>query len=600
MTTSQRVFRQRIRRLIVVPLVISLLIVGVLEIQVWRLTSAQNWVDHTDVVLSQARLLLRALVDQETGLRGYLLTHDERFLQPYHSSGAMLDGLFSGTRRLIADNPAQQKEFDDIRQSYTRWHEYAEDTIAKVRANDPAITTVAFNLHGKELMDDVRQQQQEFVDGEERLKDIRMKRSQDVGRTLGWTLLGLVFVFVGTIVNETRSGLRFINAEYASTLDNLENRTRELSESRERLHVTLQSIGDAVIVTDAKGKVTFLNPVAERLLQRTQQSVAGKPLSEIFKIVNEETRLPVESPFTKVMRLGTIVGLANHTVLLRDDGSEISIDDSGAPIRDGSGNIFGVVLVFRDVTEQKGILNTLRTNEKLAAAGKLSASIAHEIHNPLETVRNLFYLMRKRATPELEKLILTAEQELSRVVQITKNMLSLYRESKRATSVKLTEVVDSVADLMQRSFRDKDIQFSKQFLTESPISAFPAEMRQVVSNLIANSIDAVSPGGRIEVRVEDATLEDSHPGVALVVRDNGTGVSKQDQAHLFLPFFTTKGENGTGLGLWIVQGIVSKHGGYIDVSSEVSGENRGTTFTITFPRADAKPVKATQTEEIAS
>jgi len=305
---------------------------------------------------------------------------------------------------------------------------------------------------------------------------------------------------------------------------------------------------------------------------------------EVFKIVNEETRVKTESPFSQVMRLGTVVGLANHTMLLREDGSAIAIDDSGAPIRDDQGNILGVVLVFRNVTEQKEILDTLRSNEKLAAAGKLSASIAHEIHNPLETVRNIFYLMRKRTGQDMDALIEMAEQERTRVVQITKNMLSLYRESKKVTPIKLPEIVDSVAVLLLRPLRDKSVSLSKQFLTEAQISAFPAEMRQVASNLITNAIDAVEPGGHIAVTVEDVLTKNLRPGVALMVADNGSGISKQYLAKLFRPFFTTKGENGTGLGLWITQGIVSKHNGDIELVSDTSAERHGTTFRVTFPR----------------
>ena len=593
MTTSQRVFRQRISRLILVPLFVSLAIFAVLEIQVYRLTAAQNWVDHTDVVLAQARFLLRAIIDQETGLRGYLITRDQRFLEPYRLSGAKLGDLFTSIRSTVSDNPQQQKELEDVRQAYQRWQAYAEDAIARVQKSDPAVTSVAFNLQGKELMDEVRKQQQEFADGEDRLKQVRMQDSRDVGKALQWTLLGLVVVFIGTLVNETRSNARAVSNAYASNLQDLQNKTDELTESRERLQVTLQSIGDAVIVTDSAGKVTFLNPVAEKLTQQAQEKSIGKPLNEIFRIVNEDTRLPVESPFDKVMRLGTVVGLANHTALLRDDGTEISIDDSGAPIRDKNGKILGVVLVFRDVTEQKEILDTLRSNEKLAAAGKLSASIAHEIHNPLETVRNLFFLIHKQATPELEKLVTMADQELSRVVQITKNMLSLYRESRKVIPLKLTEVVDSVHALMQRALRDKNIEFSKQFLTDDDILAYPAEMRQVFSNLLANAIDAVEPGGKIEVSVEESQLKDSRAAVALVVRDNGSGIANRDRPKLFRPFFTTKGESGTGLGLWIVQGIVSKHGGYIDVSSNSDG-SRGTTFKVILPKAEARPSRAAE------
>jgi signal transduction histidine kinase len=143
-------------------------------------------------------------------------------------------------------------------------------------------------------------------------------------------------------------------------------------------------------------------------------------------------------------------------------------------------------------------------------------------------------------------------------LQIAKNMLSLYRESKQVVPTKLGEVVDAVSVILQRSIRDKQITPSTRIRTESRISAFPAEMRQVVSNLLSNAIDAVERGGHIEVDVQDAPFKDSQPGAALVVRDNGSGISKENLSKIFKPFFTTKGENGTGLGLWITHGIVSK------------------------------------------
>jgi signal transduction histidine kinase len=201
--------------------------------------------------------------------------------------------------------------------------------------------------------------------------------------------------------------------------------------------------------------------------------------------------------------------------------------------------------------------------------------------------------LRKNANQEIEKLVVLAEQELSRVVQITKNMLSLYRESKQVIPLKLTEVVESVNVLMERRLRDKNVAFSTHFLTQAQIRAFPAEMRQVVSNLVANAIDAVEPGGEIKVTVEEGNMKDSGAAVALTVSDNGAGIPKDVQAKLFRPFHTTKGENGTGLGLWITQGIVAKHGGYIEVTSNDSPERHGTTFRVVFPRLGAEMASAT-------
>jgi PAS domain S-box-containing protein len=588
MTTSQQVFRRQIRRLILVPLLVTFLIAGVLELQVHRLTTAQDWVDHTDVVLAQSRLLLRYMIDQETGLRGYLLTRDDHFLQPYRTAETALPGLFEQIQANTKDNSEQQSQLANVHQSYDRWHIYSQGAINKVQANDPVTASVPFYLTGKEMMDTVRGQQQQFVDAEETLKQVRLGRSARQGRELLWTLLGLLLVLAGTLINETRGNLRAVDAEYGATLADLRKQTAALHESRERLRVTLHSIGDAVIVTDSDGKINFLNPVAERLTQHTQQQGIGKHLDEVFKIVSEETRLTTESPFSKVMRLGTIVGLANHTLLIRPDNSEIAIDDSGAPIRNAEGQIFGVVLVFRDVTEQREILTILRSNEKMAVAGRLSASIAHEIHNPLETVRNLLFLIRKRKEATDEHLITMAELELSRVVQITKNILSLYRESKQVTPIKLSEVVESVSMLLQRRLRDEQITFSTKLLTEAQISAFPAEMRQVVSNLMSNAIDAAGVGGKVDVIVEESQLKDSRPAVAMTVWDNGPGIAKENLPKLFRPFFTTKGEQGTGLGLWITHGIVSKHGGFIEVASKDSGDDHGTTFRLLFPKLGAE------------
>ena len=588
MTTSQQVFRRQIGRLILVPLLLTFLIAGVLELQVHRLTEAQNWVDHTDVVLAQTRLLTRFIIDQETGLRGSLLTHDNRFLQPYKFAETALPGLIEKMRANIADNPEQQNRLAGISQSYDQWHSYSDNALTLLQSNNPVTASVAFNLTGKQLMDAVRGHLQEFVDAEENLKQVRSRSSERQGRRLQWTLLGLLIVLAAALLNETRGNLRAVDSEYAAVLGHLQKRSAELSESRERLRVTLHSIGDAVIVTGSDGKINFLNSVAERLTQHTQEQAIGKHLDEVFRILSEETRLATESPFTKVMRLGTIVGLANHTLLIRPDGSEIAIDDSGAPIRGSEGHIFGVVLVFRDVTEQREIMTVLRSNEKLALAGRLSASIAHEIHNPLETVRNLLFLIRKRKEATDEQLITMAELELSRVVQITKNILSLYRESKQVTPIRLSEVVESVSMLLQRRIRDEKITFSSKLLTEAQISAFPAEMRQAVSNLMSNAIDAAGVGGKVEVTVEESQFKDSRPAVALTVSDNGHGIAKENLPKLFRPFFTTKGEQGTGLGLWITHGIVSKHGGYIEANSRDSGDDRGTTFRVLFPKLGAE------------
>jgi PAS domain S-box-containing protein len=169
---------------------------------------------------------------------------------------------------------------------------------------------------------------------------------------------------------------------------------KETALQRERLHVTLRSIGDAVLATDTDGRIAYLNPVAEKLTGWPYEQAMGRLLEEVLRIINEETRKPAENPVAKVFREGTVVGLANHTVLISRQGTEIAIEDSAAPIRDDQGELKGVVLVFHDATMERKTQDMLRKAERLAAAARLSASVAHEINNPLASVMYLIYMAK--------------------------------------------------------------------------------------------------------------------------------------------------------------------------------------------------------------
>jgi signal transduction histidine kinase len=288
------------------------------------------------------------------------------------------------------------------------------------------------------------------------------------------------------------------------------------------------------------------------------------------------------------------VGLSHHKVLVRPDRSEIYIHDSGAPIRNDRGELLGIVVVFRDITQQRLTMDALRSNEKLVVAGRLSAAIAHEIHNPLDVAMNLLYLIEQSASSEQTKLVDLAQQELSRVAQITKSMLGLYRESKQPVRVKLAETLESVVVLMESRIREKSIHLIKSQLGKGTVTGFPTEIHQIVSNLVGNAIDAVDRGGTVEISIADTWMKDGSPGVQLCVRDNGKGISDQHMQQLFRPFFTTKGEHGTGLGLWISQGIIEKHGGYIEVESSTE-DPRGTSFQMSLPTSGAEQVVASVT-----
>ena len=294
-----------------------------------------------------------------------------------------------------------------------------------------------------------------------------------------------------------------------------------------------------------------------------------------------------KNPVDKVKRLGGVVGLANHTVLLRKDGEELHIADSGAPIRDAEGALVGIVLVFRDITLERRTQDALLANEKLAVAGRLAATIAHEIHNPLDSVSNLLYLMRTGSSEdETKQFMAMAEQELKRVTQISRAMLGLYRESRTPVQVDLREMLQEILLLMERRLIDLGVNVHTEMPEAIHVAGFPAELRQVFSNLITNAAEATGRGGSVWISVEPQATGTGYGGVRseagaiVTIRDDGAGIPEEARSQIFQPFFTTKGEHGTGLGLWVSRGIVNKHGGSIHVESDTSAQNHGTRVSV--------------------
>jgi PAS domain S-box-containing protein len=392
---------------------------------------------------------------------------------------------------------------------------------------------------------------------------------------------------VGIIIGLfTRDRLEAVNAAFRRSLDLQRRRAEELFHSEQHLRTTLASIGEGVITCDAQGRVQMMNPVAQELTGWPESQARGRPIAEVFHILNETTRQPLENLVSQVQRLNRIVGMANHTVLIRKDSSEIAIDDSGAPLRNEAGELAGVVIVFRDVTMDRRTRAALLASEKLAVAGRLAATIAHEIHNPLDSVGNLLYLLQHEPKQEEAKHFLEiAQTELARVTQISRAMLSLYRESRAPVPVNLRDMLDDLLLLMESRFNTLGVHVSTELPPEITVDGYPAELRQVFTNLITNAAEAAGQGGNVTVRVfpqqPDPSPSARRPAGAIVeITDNGLGIAPEIQERLFQPFFTTKGEGGTGLGLWVSQGIIRKHGGTIRLDNHADGSGHGAIATV--------------------
>jgi len=568
----------------ILPVVACLLLAGVLVWQIHDSNATVELIQQSDRRIALATRIEKFVVDEESGLRGYQTTSDPRFLQPYYTAQAPMQEAIAQLQSM-ANGPAPHLQAFIL--EHNTWHtSFAEPLIITIRAGGTT-NDVDLNLTGKTSMDSMRAHLDAIVSASEQRRIDRIDEWHHQKRLVLAILIGLA-LGIGIVIGLfTRNRLETVSAAFSASLDLERHRAEELFQSEQHLRTTLASIGDGVITCDIGGKVELMNPVAQELTGWLESQAREHPLEEVFHIVNENTREPVENPVAKVRRLNRVVGVANHTMLIRKDGSEIAIDDSGSPIRDEAGQLTGIVMVFRDVTMERRTRAALLASEKLAVAGRLAASIAHEIHNPLDSVANLLYLLQQDPTDEEAVHYLeTAQSELTRVTQISRAMLSLYRESKAPVPVNLKDMLDDLLLLMEVRFNILGIAVTSDLPPEVTVEGFPAELRQVFTNLITNAAEAAGQGGKISVRVIpqaaglDASGARRQAGATVEISDNGPGIQPGIHDRLFEPFFTTKGERGTGLGLWISRGIIRKHAGTIQLESRGDGPDRGTTASV--------------------
>ncbi len=231
--------------------------------------------------------------------------------------------------------------------------------------------------------------------------------------------------------------------------------------------------------------------------------------------------------------------------------------------------------------------DVMRESQKLVTIGRLAGSIAHEINNPLESVTNLLYLlgMDEQLSERAQGYLNLAQKELDRVAQIAKQTLNFYRDTPQPVRVQPSELIEEVLVLYARRISEKQITVTKEFDTDRYITVSPGEMRQVFSNLITNAVEALDRGGKLHLRVRDSRQWSGNAsrGLRISIGDTGCGIRRDVRQRLGQPFFTTKGQRGTGLGLWVTQSIVQRYGGRMQVSSSTEREHHGTVFSIFLP-----------------
>lgn len=544
-------------------------------------------------VIDRLRQTLSSMKDAETGQRGYLLTDDERYLEPYNRAlpevHAELDALANARPpgRIPAADLSALSVLADQRIAQLN------ETIAVRRTQGlPAALAIVQSNRGMHVMDAMRSAvariitaQELALDGAHERADALVYESRLVVGLAALLNLAVLFWAYWRITEETAAR---------------QDAAREVRRQRDLLEITLGSIGDAVIITDSEARITFLNPLAEKLTGWKFPEALNQPCANVFRIVNQDSRAPVESPLNKVLRLGVVTGLANHTLLIRKDGSEVPIDDSGAPIREADGSMRGVILIFRDISDQRAAHRQLfEANQALEMASQTKdqflAALSHELRTPLTPV--LATLTTWEVSDDLPSSFLADVQMLRRNVELEARLIDDLLDVTRIANAKLSlnlelvdahELLQNVVAMYQSEIRAKRLSVSMNLAAERHyVKADPARLQQVFGNILNNATKFTAPGGHIDI----STSNDFDQRLKMIFTDNGIGMSAETLESIFTPFKQGRDViadryGGLGLGMAISKALVDVHAGTLSAASP--GLGRGSVFTVSLPSIHAQ------------
>ena len=390
----------------------------------------------------------------------------------------------------------------------------------------------------------------------------------------------------GTVsVLKNVTDIRHIGEELARGQERLQTAEEEVRLERDRLDLILRNVPNPIIVVDNDNEIISMNPAAQRLFKSETAAprTANPALANDARFTSFLAQLRLEPAFSK-----------RGEVLVTDPTTDerLEMEVSATEVRDSRGAVIAIVSVMQDIgrlreLERRRLEQVLFDSEKLAATGRLAASIAHEINNPLEAVQNALYLLQQRGNvaDKAREYLDIAARETQRMSRILRQMLGFYRQTEVMAETDINALIEEAAALVAKRLRERGVTFVKELDGSIPkVRASADQLKQVVLNLLLNAADSMPKGGQIGVATSSRLGTESElfgrPAVQIQVRDTGEGIPDELLAQIFEPFFSTKPGKGTGLGLWVSQGIVQNHGGTMQVRSRIG---RGTTFTITLP-----------------
>jgi PAS domain S-box-containing protein len=363
----------------------------------------------------------------------------------------------------------------------------------------------------------------------------------------------------------------------------LDRQIEKTEQTESRLAAIVESSDDAIVGNTLDGFITTWNAAATRMFGYKASEIIGKSVLVLIPPQQHSEELAILGRLKAGERIEHY-----DTERVTKSGDLVDVSLTVSPIKDAAGRVVGVSKIARDITQRKKMEQALRNSEKYAAMGRVAAVLAHEIHNPLEALTNTFYLLRKHSSLDQQgqELAQIANVEITRVSRIAKQTLGLYRQSERPTIVSLDALLSDILEFYAKPLQLSQIAVEKVFAVDGRILGFSGEMRQVFLNLISNAIQAMPESGKLRVHIHnsrDWTRSGSRSGVRVNVVDTGVGIRPEDRDRIFQPFFTTKAEKGTGLGLWVSRGIIQKLDGSIRVRSCAFGGKTATCFSVFLP-----------------
>jgi PAS domain S-box-containing protein len=591
--------RQETERLSLLLALLLVLLTGVFTYRAWAVFErVRQEAQNTRQVMDSTAALLSALQDAETGQRGFLLTGNDRYLEPYRQALTRVPASLDALARIEAGPtlPLRPPRIDRLKRLVQEKMDELARTI-ELRQNqgfDPALALVRSD-RGVAAMEQIRAICAEIQTAnydllERQRKAVRASAFQAgfIGMLGSAAVFGLLTLATITIRKGTRQRQQLI--------EDLQRSEAAAKEARDLLQTTIASIGDGVITTDTAGKVVFLNQVAQSLTGWTQAQAAGRPLEEIFDISHEETGAAAENPVGKALREGDVAGLPDQTQLTSKDGRRIPIEDSAAPIRTAEGTITGVVLVFRDATQRREAeLAEKKAAAELAKHSELmertnselqhfAYAASHDLQEPLRTITAYTQLVQLRGAALLDKksaeclqFIVGAAERMGRLI----DALLEYSKAGEVTDQPIRPL--RMDDVLKRALANLNgsIEENQAVVTYGALPAIMGDqthLEQLIQNLIGNAIKYRRPD---QPRVHVAARQSGDEWL-FSVSDNGQGIPPQHQAQIFELFKRLHGQqyHGAGIGLATCKKLVERYGGRIWVESEVG---KGSTFYFTLP-----------------